>query len=324
MRVVRPRHIEKVPAVRKKVRIVVADFLLRRIQLCRRHCLTARRRHPKQRLPELSADQHHALRAPRGFALGFIADDLHGTAGGANALDLVLREKADVPAVARPEQRMRALGALQHHRRRRIERPHPYGRLAAGARDEGERPPVGGEEFVLHAAGETGAFRRHDIETHGARIGRRRPHVPRDGRGGDEHSRERERQPQIPATKRRRRRRRHCRCGRRRLRSLDQQPQIGRVAQPVLLILLETPAQQLADARARGGRKRAPVRFQPDNRAENLGDIVAVEGAAARQHFVEHAAEREDVGAPVDRPALRLFGRHVRRGSEDQSRHRRR
>ena len=47
-----------------------------------------------------------------------------------------------------------------------------------------------------------------------------------------------------------------------------------------------------------------------------VGDRVAGERRQAGQHFVEHAAERPDVGPLVDRLAARLLGTHVRRGAE--------
>ena len=40
---------------------------------------------------------------------------------------------------------------------------------------------------------------------------------------------------------------------------------------------------------------------------------------AAGQHLVEHAAERPDVGAPIDRLAARLFGAHVAGRAENQA-----
>jgi len=49
------------------------------------------------------------------------------------------------------------------------------------------------------------------------------------------------------------------------------------------------------------------------------------EGAAAGQHLEQHAAERPDVGAPVDDFPFRLLGRHVRGGTQNHAaqRHRR-
>ena len=48
-----------------------------------------------------------------------------------------------------------------------------------------------------------------------------------------------------------------------------------------------------------------------------LGHVVVLrEGNAAGEHLVEHAAERVDVGPPVDRPGLDLLGRDVVRGPD--------
>ena len=49
---------------------------------------------------------------------------------------------------------------------------------------------------------------------------------------------------------------------------------------------------------------------------ERARDVLAEERGLARQHLVEHAAERPDVGAPVDGFAARLLGAHVRRRAE--------
>ena len=58
----------------------------------------------------------------------------------------------------------------------------------------------------------------------------------------------------------------------------------------------------------------------PQHRGERVGDGFAFEKASARQHLVQHDAERPDVGPPVDRLAASLLGRHVRRRAEDHSR----
>ena len=61
-------------------------------------------------------------------------------------------------------------------------------------------------------------------------------------------------------------------------------------------------------ARARESRRACPRRVSPAN------------GRAAGQHLVQHAAERPDVGALVDRLAARLLGAHVGRGAENHAR----
>ena len=53
---------------------------------------------------------------------------------------------------------------------------------------------------------------------------------------------------------------------------------------------------------------------------EDFSDIVSRERPSPGQHFVEHTAERPDVGALVHGPASGLLGNHVRRGTENDSR----
>ena len=45
--------------------------------------------------------------------------------------------------------------------------------------------------------------------------------------------------------------------------------------------------------------QRLPVRLEADHRAEHVRHVLAIERAPARQHLVEHAAERPDVAALV-------------------------
>jgi hypothetical protein len=47
------------------------------------------------------------------------------------------------------------------------------------------------------------------------------------------------------------------------------------------------------------------------NPIDDLGDRRALERKPAREHLVQDHAERKEVCAMVDRPAERLFGRHV-------------
>ena len=49
------------------------------------------------------------------------------------------------------------------------------------------------------------------------------------------------------------------------------------------------------------------------------GDVVALERPRARQHLVEHGAERPDVAAPIGLASLGLLGAHVRRGAEQHA-----
>ena len=55
------------------------------------------------------------------------------------------------------------------------------------------------------------------------------------------------------------------------------------------------------------------------NAAKDIGHVVTCERTLAGQHFEQHAAERPDVGALVDRLAARLLGTHVGGGAEDHA-----
>ena len=84
-------------------------------------------------------------------------------------------------------------------------------------------------------------------------------------------------------------------------------------------------------ARAGGGSAaacRPAARVQSGSRvstAASVSDTVSPSNSArARQHLVEHDAERPDVGARSTALPLRLLGRHVRRRAEDDAQLRRR
>lgn len=55
------------------------------------------------------------------------------------------------------------------------------------------------------------------------------------------------------------------------------------------------------------------------NRAERLGGTRPGEWRCARQHLVQHHAERKDVAPRIDRLAARLFGRHIGDGAKYES-----
>lgn len=63
----------------------------------------------------------------------------------------------------------------------------------------------------------------------------------------------------------------------------------------------------------------APVRIVLHDRRHHFRDGVACECLPAGQHLEEHDAERPDVGALVHGLAARLLGRHVGRGTENQT-----
>jgi hypothetical protein len=62
------------------------------------------------------------------------------------------------------------------------------------------------------------------------------------------------------------------------------------------------------------------IGFLGENRCQRGHPACAAECPPACDHFVQHHAEREDVGARVGRLAIRLFGRHVRRRTENHPR----
>ena len=92
------------------------------------------------------------------------------------------------------------------------------------------------------------------------------------------------------------------------------------------MVLHECASQQPPNGRRRVGGEARPVGFSLENVRQRLRQIVSVERTPAGQHFIEDAAERPDVGTPIDGPTTRLFRRHVRGRPQNDAllRHRRR
>ncbi len=157
--------------------------------------------------------------------------------------------------------------------------------------------------------------------------GRRPPeHRHRRGSGGEEPERERRARQEPPRALRLR----HGDGGARPAHLRDVVAHALQVAREVLRrgvtllrvlreATLHDPAERRRDPR-REPRER--LRLLTDDRGERLGGRPALERAAARGHLVEHRAERELVGAEVDRLRPRLLRRHVAHGAEDGARHR--
>ena len=97
-----------------------------------------------------------------------------------------------------------------------------------------------------------------------------------------------------------------------RRRFLDLESRVRDVAHPPVAILLKAALQQRHHRRRCLPRQRLPVGFGLQDRAEDLDDRVAGKRRPAGQHFVEHAAERPDVGACVRGSRVGLLRRHVR------------
>jgi len=77
--------------------------------------------------------------------------------------------------------------------------------------------------------------------------------------------------------------------------------------------------QQQPDMRGRRQRQCVPQRLGAENGSDGVGDGVALERDAARQHLVQHTAECPDVGPLVDELSPRLFGAHVGGRAEDHA-----
>ena len=101
---------------------------------------------------------------------------------------------------------------------------------------------------------------------------------------------------------------------------IQQLPDVADVAQSPSWILLQAALEQSPHVR----RHAVPARLGLDHRRQDRRHVLAVERASARQHLVEHDAERPDVGALVDRLAARLLGRHVGGRAENHAHLRRR
>jgi hypothetical protein len=99
---------------------------------------------------------------------------------------------------------------------------------------------------------------------------------------------------------------------------------VADVAEPLLQILAQAAREQLAQARRRPGGQPIVLDLTLDDRREDLGHVLACERGVTREHFVQQAPERPDVGLPVDRPPFRLLGRHVGGRAEDDALLRRR
>ena len=79
------------------------------------------------------------------------------------------------------------------------------------------------------------------------------------------------------------------------------------------------------DGGRRGARQRRQIRRVAQHGHEQLADVVTFECALAREHFVKHDAEAEDVAAAIYVKAARLFGceggRRLETGASRKHRH---
>ena len=101
--------------------------------------------------------------------------------------------------------------------------------------------------------------------------------------------------------------------------ALHRETYVGDIVETLPEIFLQAPLQAQTQCRGCVRRENSPVGLRLDHVGEHLGNAVPRERRRADQHLVEHAAERPDVSALVDRPSARLLGTHVRRGTEQNA-----
>ena len=88
-------------------------------------------------------------------------------------------------------------------------------------------------------------------------------------------------------------------------------------------VLLEAPPDDAVEARwERRVDLREVLRLCVKDGADGVGGRRALKRPPAGQHLVEHCAEREHIGALIDREAAQLLRRHVANRSEHRSRRR--
>ena len=101
------------------------------------------------------------------------------------------------------------------------------------------------------------------------------------------------------------------------LRALDDATHGRHRLNPTISVLLQAALQELADSRRGLGRQSFPVRFVGEHGGNGVGCANAAKRPMAGEQFIEHAAERPDVGSMVHVPAARLLRAHVRRRAHD-------
>lgn len=94
-------------------------------------------------------------------------------------------------------------------------------------------------------------------------------------------------------------------------------PRLSDVFKAMQRILRQAAAQQPSHAGRRRGRQSVPIRLAFKDGRDRLEHRFAAKGRAARQHLVEDAAERPDVGVDADGFPARLLRAHIRRCADD-------
>ncbi len=221
----------------------------------------------------------------------------------------------------RPEDRGRAFGPLDPARRVGVQAPEVHVRHALGiVPDEGQLLSIRGQRQRGLLDRESNSGRRCNARHH--------PSHGLWGIGGSESARNvadgqphEERRDQRGAEATAGETRDGLRRGFFRLveRVLDLDPNVRRVVQPMLGVLLQATAQQTPDRRRHVAGQPVPVGLGLEHRRKRVRDGGSAEQPGPGQHFEEHGAQRPEVGALVDRAAARLFGAHVGGGAEDRA-----
>ena len=86
----------------------------------------------------------------------------------------------------------------------------------------------------------------------------------------------------------------------------------------ILAALLEAAADDARECRRRVRREIGGIVFE--DRGERFRCRIALERPRPRQHLVDHHAQREDVGAVVDRLPADLLGCHIAHRAHDDAR----
>ena len=327
-------EIEKMSAVRQKLRPgeLQNDRLGMRVERrCRRRD-TARSRDSGHRGVSLTGEHDDAVRVPGTAAAGSCCTEhLRHPAGRINLLEFATREKRNEPAVGRPERIRRALGAGERLCLYAIKRANPElrrGTLRCG--DEREMTPVW-RERQLRGGRDRCRRQRH--------VCRRLHFEPDEGGGRGDGRRYRPptarpiaTEPRIPAAA--------TTAFATRRAPVRGVP--ATAVAPDVVAFAPSAAQRRADPksdavchRSSGFFARHLRTMESTSGGARLCTVVSGGGSRSRMaatrfvcvfpsnaffpgdHLVEHAAEREDVGARVCLAALHLLGRHVLERAED-------
>src|SRR5262249_56351718 len=93
----------------------------------------------------------------------------------------------------------------------------------------------------------------------------------------------------------------------------------GKCGMSLLGVFGEAPHEEVTKRWGGFGRKRIPIRLAAYDRRQGVCEGFTGEGLLSGEHLIEHATERPDVRALVDRFPLRLLRAHVSSRPEDHT-----